>query len=221
VVLLELAGCVDLSGAIGEELIDPAEINVEILRAGEPMIAQGIFDTGAEHIFCAGGGRRAGSEIIAGRGRIEIDRAGITVAAITDARRRIEEGAIESIAATRAQRAEIIGAAAGKTVGADAEWRIGGRSGECATATITKVVEVRFQARHERADLVAVARLEAACDAGVLAAAVRDEVEARRRKANRFKAGIDRSKPRAHIRPEINSCPGENWSRCSDLLGPH
>src|ERR1700730_10871236 len=65
--------CVALSGAIEEKLIDAAEIDIEIFRPGKPMVGQGIFEAGAEHIFRTGGVRRAGGEIIAGSGRVESD----------------------------------------------------------------------------------------------------------------------------------------------------
>ena len=51
VILIELAGCVGQSCAIGK-LIDPAQIDIFIFCPGEPMIAQRIFYARpAKHIF--------------------------------------------------------------------------------------------------------------------------------------------------------------------------
>jgi hypothetical protein len=46
VVLIELARCVALSGAIKEKLIDAPEIDIEIFCPREPMIGQGKFEAG-------------------------------------------------------------------------------------------------------------------------------------------------------------------------------
>ena len=204
---------VDLPGAIYEKLVDPAKIFIEILRPREPVIAQGIFDSGAKYIFGAGGGGRAGREVIARRDGVEDNGTRIAVAAIGDARGSIDKDVINGISKTPAQGAGVIGAAAGKAVGADAEGRVGWRSGECPAPAIAKIVEVRLDAGHKGADLVIVARLEAAAGADTLTAAIWDKVEPRRGKAKRFILWIVGCKPRADIGAQINPGPGEDRSR--------
>lgn len=132
---------------------------------------------------------------MAWRGRIENDRARIAIAAKGDASGSIDKDAIERIAKTPAERAGVIGASPRKTVGANAEGRIGGRSGECAAAAIAKIAKVRLDAGHKGADLIIVARLKAAGDPRILAAAIWDKVEAGRGKANCFIAGIGGGRP--------------------------
>ena len=189
-VLIELAGPVDLSGAIEEKLIDLAEILIKIFRPGKPMIAQGIFDPGAKHIFRAGGAGCARRENMAWRDGIENDRARIAIAAKGDASGSIDKDAIERIPKTPAQRTGVRGASPRKTVGAGAVGRIDRRSSECAATAIAEIVEVSLDARHKGADLIVVARLNSAGDPRILAAAIWDKVKAGRRKANRFIAGI-------------------------------
>jgi hypothetical protein len=217
VVLIILPRCIALSGAIEEKLINAAEIDIEIFRPREPMIAQGIFEAGAEHIFRTGGVRCSSGKIIAGSGRVESDRTWIAIATICDARRRIEYGAIESISEAGADSPEIMRAAAGKTIGANTELHIGRRSGECAIAAIAEIVQVRFEAGYERADLVIVTGLETAGEARFRPAGIRDKVEASRRKANRSIAGIGRSKPSARIRAQIEPGPSEYGRRRGEV----